>query len=1108
MENKNMTDPFILFQNPNEYINYFKTETEGQYFDRKEVRVDNLKKARESIKETISAFANSRGGVIVVGLNNSGDVIGLDSLDENAYNSLVQLLNDMRDHYSRTRDCLMDGKKVLLIYTPESGSGICKTIESSPKGWKREGANNLPLTADDESRLIIEKNSKFEELSCCEYEPSLLNGNLLNLFKKSYLEKNDSSFDYSDEDFLLKAIGACKKENQVLFFTNAGFLFFASNPRSRLSSAYVRFLKYESESKDFKNPGTAIFDRDIDGSLPDILQKVRLLIEESAFFKRYSYRDPKGSGIIDETEYPLSAVEEAVVNSIIHRDYNSNQPILCIAYKDAFIVRSPGRIIQPSFIPVKFSLHDRELQTYRRNSKLVEWSRIIRDDKGRAFVKSLSEGTRTMKESMEKKGLKSPEYDTNGFTTVSLYNNFIERERQNNLNNSITETSNLYELDIQQKHDSSKIEDFYKLIKNLFVDKINNKNWMIDKFEHGQIEAHRKGDKINIDNRLNDIIRIIPIYSFQFHTYSDKYFFSVDYNIGLRNILSFDKLLNEENKDKFLNKRVRAKFGDAWNNGKIVEVDNIYTKVYFYESETTEEISNESIVPYLSKSEITSILKSYNINFNLDSKMKELSLAASTNASRERQIKIASIMNLVQREIFPLQYNGLTVYLANDPIKPQKQNDELPFQSFSLIQLDKEPEIRFADEHLEKNIAEGLTRYGSYDSSKKEIEIIPICLRGYEDKMKNLLQFLEKGSKKYKGLERTFMIRPKYAGIIATQNCEQYMEECQRLLSQNPSWEGDSNLSRIFLVHVPENQYPVQDILSPYYQIKEYLLEKGIPVQFVDSPTLNDPNWKDLNLSLNIVAKIGKTPWVLPKSLDDADLFIGLSYTQFRDNEKLKRIMGYANVFTSFGQWQFYRGSCSFFEYDKKHIYLAQLIKETISNIKNQLPQSPTVHIHYPSKFSKLDKMTIYETAKKIIPDIRIIFVWINSGHNLRFFDLKSEGNGSLSRGSMIITKNNQFYFSINGYSPLMPKILGTPSLIEVNVFEEPFRSNIIVPKKTIASHLLALSKLNWAGSQSINSDPVTIKYARDIATLHSYFFRRRKDFKLNSVLEKTPWFI
>jgi len=48
----------------------------------------------------------------------------------------------------------------------------------------------------------------------------------------------------------------------------------------------------------------------------------------------------------------------------------------------------------------------------------------------------------------------------------------------------------------------------------------------------------------------------------------------------------------------------------------------------------------------------------------------------------------------------------------------------------------------------------------------------------------------------------------------------------------------------------------------------------------VDTPTLQDPDWKDLNLALNIIAKCGVVPWVLPDAIPDADFFVGLSYTQ------------------------------------------------------------------------------------------------------------------------------------------------------------------------------------------------------------------------------------
>ena len=59
------------------------------------------------------------------------------------------------------------------------------------------------------------------------------------------------------------------------------------------------------------------------------------------------------------------------------------------------------------------------------------------------------------------------------------------------------------------------------------------------------------------------------------------------------------------------------------------------------------------------------------------------------------------------------------------------------------------------------------------------------------------------------------------------------------------------------------------------------------------------PDWKDLNLALNVTAKCGVTPWVLPDAIPDADFFVGLSYTQSSDG---RRIMGFANVFNNYGK--------------------------------------------------------------------------------------------------------------------------------------------------------------------------------------------------------------
>ena len=90
---------------------------------------------------------------------------------------------------------------------------------------------------------------------------------------------------------------------------------------------------------------------------------------------------------------------------------------------------------------------------------------------------------------------------------------------------------------------------------------------------------------------------------------------------------------------------------------------------------------------------------------------------------------------------------------------------------------------------------------------------------------------------------------------------EGILAECQRLIiDEHPEWGGDERLDRIFLVHTPKKGYATDDEQSPYYQVKRFLLEHGIPCQMVDTPTLRNPDWKDLNLALNSIAKCDVVP--------------------------------------------------------------------------------------------------------------------------------------------------------------------------------------------------------------------------------------------------------
>jgi hypothetical protein len=87
---------------------------------------------------------------------------------------------------------------------------------------------------------------------------------------------------------------------------------------------------------------------------------------------------------------------------------------------------------------------------------------------------------------------------------------------------------------------------------------------------------------------------------------------------------------------------------------------------------------------------------------------------------------------------------------------------------------------------------------------------------------------------------------------------------------------------------------------------------------------------------------------------------------------------------------------------------------------------------------------------------------------------------------------------------------LGTPRPLEI--VADNYRAGAISPAeceaRTLALQVLNLTKLNWASTDSFTAEPITIKYAGDIAYLTAAFLRQREPFQLHPVLERTPWFV
>lgn len=1094
---------------------------EGQNFERKEVcragANGSVSKTAlnafrtEEMAGTISGFANTNhiGGLLVLGISSNGEVKGLGHLNEeqrNAVTRVDQLLVN-QDAEVKLFDCqTSDGRNdsICLIFVPYQPAAICETIARPARAWRRQGPQDCLLTDAQKEQLRRDKHIvDFEHSMCAPFDAAALDSGVLHEFRQSRLA--EAHYNRTDEELLYEA-GAIVRNREGHDFTKAGCLFFASNPQRILSYSYIRLLRFDVPVADRDQRGLPTFERNFTGPLTKQIRDVRTFLQESAFFKTYQRRNSDG-GFAEEPELPFIAVDEAIVNAVAHRDYGIQLPIQCEKYTDGFVVTSPGSILQPVDIPASFSLDSTRLQHMPRNPTLLEWLKSLKDARGAAFVRALSEGTRRMRDEMAKLGLPAPLYKvTDSQTTVILYSNAQQREADLKAaaGEETTEFVNLYPIRVvggeegqSREQAAQKRHDILRALQA----KLETDNWYADRIAFGRLTAHRRGSAISVPGDVADILSLFPAYTFQVREYWDRTYLVVDYALTVQSLLSVTAVLRYMSSERLLGITAIAKW-KGWQRGKIVAADEEWCRIWLFDYSTEERVASRQVIPRLPRRLLDEVLGQARVTFDLSREIKRSSLALQPNASRERADKTQATVGDLVANIFPLSVGNSRVELNPRPLPLSRRGDG---QRALRVDILEEPEVEFSHHHASSDIREGITKFGSYDDRPRDIELVPVCTPELRDQMRSLIERLRGGKFKYKGAERTFSTRLTYSSII-TADVGAIQSECARLIEHHPEWVGNVGHERVFLVYSPEAGYALDDEKSPYYETKRLLLESGIPCQMVDTPTLLNPDFKDLNLALNIAAKAGTAPWVLPESIPDADFFVGLSYTQ-SSRSASERFMGFANVFNEYGRWEFYSGSTSTFAYEDRIEAYERLIFDTLSRL--QLPETPSICFHYSAKFSRDDRSAILRAARRVRPQGRYMFVWINKDHNVRLYDSSPETDGSLSRGSYVIASNNQIYLSTTGSNPYR-KVLGTPHALEINVHTEvPVGATRgPVDLRAVATQILSLTKLNWASTDSLSAEPITTKYAGDIAYLTAAFMRQGREFRLHPSLERTPWFI
>ncbi len=347
----------------------------------------------------VCGFANAQGGVIFIGKDDNGNVVGVADykklMDEipNKVKDLMGILVDVNLHEEK-------GLYYLEIITPP----YAVPISLRGRYYYRSGSTKQELIGAALTDYLLRKSGKtWDEVS----EPIATLDDIDDASLKSYIAASLHAGRIADVEGLSKAdlLAKLRLTDDNGNIKRAAIVLFGKNPAKYFNNCVVKIGRFGKDSSDLR------FQETVEGNIVYLLREVLEQLNRKFFTRAVSF---EGMQRIEKGEYPIAALREMLLNALVHRNYLGSSVVQMRMFDNYFNIWNEGEL------PAGISLDSLKRQHPSRPRNL-----LIADVcfKG-GYIDAWGSGTLKIISTCQEAGLPDPEIiEQDGGILVTLFKN-------------------------------------------------------------------------------------------------------------------------------------------------------------------------------------------------------------------------------------------------------------------------------------------------------------------------------------------------------------------------------------------------------------------------------------------------------------------------------------------------------------------------------------------------------------------------------------------------------------------------------------------------------------------------------------------------------------